>query len=114
MVLEMKPIPKRLPPVVGQPVVIRIRQRFDLDTGVHRPPGFLANFDDRLRIFLQRWSVPLLRVSLGLVFIWFGILKTLGVSPVVGLIHQTFGFLPIDLFVPFRRVGNINWPGNDP
>jgi hypothetical protein len=31
--------------------------------------------DERLRPFLDRVGVPLLRISLGVVFVWFGLLK---------------------------------------
>jgi uncharacterized membrane protein YkgB len=48
---------------------------------------------------LQRWSIPVLRVALGLVFIWFGALKALGVSPVTTLIQETYSFLPIHPFL---------------
>ena len=39
--------------------------------------------------FLQRWSLPALRWSLAIVFVWFGALKLLGVSPVVDLVAST-------------------------
>ena len=40
----------------------------------------VANLDKRLIAFLDRYSVPLLRYSLAVVFFWFGVLKPLGVS----------------------------------
>ena len=42
---------------------------------------------------LHRWSIPCLRISLGIVFIWFGLLKVTGHSPVEYLIESTFSFL---------------------
>ena len=38
---------------------------------------------------LRRVAVPLLRVSLGLVFVWFGLLKVFEVSPVSELVAST-------------------------
>ena len=36
----------------------------------------------------------LLRVSLGIVFLWFGLLKVFGVSPVYGLVTTSYSFFP--------------------
>jgi putative oxidoreductase len=59
----------------------------------------LSKLDEVLVVVLHRWSIPALRIALGLVFIWFGALKTLGVSPVVEIIQQSYTFLPIHPFV---------------
>ena len=45
-------------------------------------------------------SVPLLRVALGVVFLWFGVLKVTGTSPVRDLVADTVPFLPASWFVP--------------
>jgi len=42
----------------------------------------------------------LLRYSLGIVFIWFGLLKPLGVSPAAELVERTVYWFPPDVFVP--------------
>jgi putative oxidoreductase len=49
---------------------------------------------------LTRASVPLLRVSLGVVFIWFGALKFTNSTPVAELVANTVPFLPARWFVP--------------
>jgi uncharacterized membrane protein YkgB len=49
---------------------------------------------------LARASLPLLRVSLGVVFIWFGALKFTNSTPVAELIANTVPFLPARWFVP--------------
>jgi len=59
----------------------------------------VSYLDELLLNALQRWSITALRLALGLVFIWFGALKTFGISPVTALIQETFTFLPIHLFV---------------
>ncbi len=57
-------------------------------------------FDLKFTQFLGRWSLPTLRVSLGIVFFWFGWLKLFpGQSPAEGLVQATtdilfFGLLP--------------------
>jgi len=53
---------------------------------------------DRLLGLLHRRSVPALRVALGLVFLWFGLLKLFDSSPVVEILKQTYSFLPLKPF----------------
>lgn len=50
--------------------------------------------------FLRRWSVTLLRISLGIVFIWFGALKVFGLTPVTDLVAATVYWVDADWFVP--------------
>ncbi len=55
---------------------------------------------DRLLIReMHHWGIPVLRLALGLVFLWFGALKLAGVSPVVKLISQTYSFFPQPAFI---------------
>ena len=57
-------------------------------------------FDRTVVAVLERWSVPLLRVSLGIVFLWFGGLKVFGVTPVYDLVASTVYWVDPDWFVP--------------
>ena len=61
-------------------------------------------FDRMVVAALQRWSVPLLRISLGIVFLWFGALKVFGVTPVSDLVAATVYWVDPDWFVPFLGV----------
>jgi uncharacterized membrane protein YkgB len=56
--------------------------------------------DARLRPLLDRIGVPLLRISLGVVFLWFGLLKIFDVSPVSGLVAKTIYWFDPDVVVP--------------
>lgn len=56
--------------------------------------------DARLRPFLARVGIPLLRISVGVVFLWFGLLKIFDVSPVSGLVAKTIYWFDPDLVVP--------------
>jgi uncharacterized membrane protein YkgB len=56
--------------------------------------------DDRLRPFLDRVGVPALRISLGIVFLWFGSLKVLHESPVADLVAKTIYWFDPDVVVP--------------
>lgn len=64
---------------------------------VDRIAPVLARFsaaESMLKAFLERWSVPALRVALGAVFVAFGVLKFFpGVSPVESLVEATWGVL---------------------
>jgi putative oxidoreductase len=47
-----------------------------------------------------RFSIPLLRVAMGVVFIWFGALKVAGATPVADLVAGTVPWLDRTWFVP--------------
>jgi putative oxidoreductase len=53
-----------------------------------------------LRDALIRTSLPLLRCSLGAVYVWFGALKFGDATPVGALVARTVPFLPAHWFVP--------------
>jgi putative oxidoreductase len=57
-------------------------------------PGWLQKFDNAFIEFLRRYSLLALRIALGTVFVWFGALKVLGVSPVESLVIKTLEWLP--------------------
>ena len=61
----------------------------------------LSGLDDTISRFLQRWSITLLRLSVGVVFIWFGALKVFDVTPVADLVADTVYWVDPDWFVPF-------------
>ncbi|MBO0867339.1 MAG: DoxX family membrane protein [Micromonosporaceae bacterium] len=49
---------------------------------------------------LIRYSLPILRISLGVVYIWFGALKIANATPVGDLVAHTVPFIPAHFFVP--------------
>ena len=49
----------------------------------------IDRIDKSVSAFLRRWSIPTLRVSLGIVFVWFGALKVFDVTPVADLVGRT-------------------------
>ena len=56
------------------------------------------NFDEIDRTisnFMGRWGTQALRISLGVIFIWFGILKPLGISAAEPLVIATVRWLPL-------------------
>lgn len=57
--------------------------------------------DRRLTRWLADYSIPILRVGLGIVFFWFGALKLFpGLSPAEDLVRDTIFFIDPDLFMP--------------
>lgn len=57
---------------------------------------------------MARTGVVLLRISVGVVFVWFGALKLFpGLSPAETLIRESLPFLPMGLFIPFLAVWEV-------
>lgn len=67
----------------------------------------LAQLDRRIASTMARLGVPALRVSLAVIFIWFGLLKPLGLSPAGPLVEATVGWMPV--FTPTQWVSVIGW-----
>jgi uncharacterized membrane protein YkgB len=59
----------------------------------------LDALDSRIAGWMERWGVTVLRIALGVVFVWFGALKVIGKSPVDELVRETAYFLPGDFVV---------------
>ena len=69
--------------------------------------GF-ERIDWRIIRWMARAGIPILRVALGVVFVWFGALKLVpGLSPAEDLVRATVPFLPASLFLPFLAVWEI-------
>lgn len=66
--------------------------------------ALLAHAEDALLRILRRIAVPLLRVSLGAVFLWFGALKVLGATPVTDLVAGTLPWADPGWLIPFLGV----------
>lgn len=67
----------------------------------------LADLDRRIAGAMARIGVSALRVSLAIIFIWFGLLKPLGLSPAGPLVEATVSWMPV--FTPTQWVGVIGW-----
>lgn len=69
--------------------------------------SFIATLDriDRKVIgFMSSYAILIIRLSLGIVFVWFGLLKVMGVSPVFDLASNIVYWLPSELFVPLLGI----------
>lgn len=63
--------------------------------------------DRRISSFMRRNGVRTLRVALATVFVWFGILKPLGLSPAQPLVEDTVWWMPF--LTPAQWVSLIGW-----
>lgn len=64
----------------------------------------LKKFDVKLIELLNRVSLPVLQISLGIIFIWFGVLKIFGDSPANDLITKTIYWFDPAIFIPVLGV----------
>lgn len=55
----------------------------------------LKDVDRRISGFMRHYGQDALRFTLAAIFIWFGILKPLGISPAEGLVLQTVDWMPL-------------------
>ncbi|MEN6372686.1 MAG: hypothetical protein ABFD64_11820 [Armatimonadota bacterium] len=72
---------------------------------------WLLNVYDQIDItltrFMRRWGTDILRISVSIVFIWFGVLKLVGESPVNDLVARTVYWIAPDIFVPVLGVWEV-------
>jgi uncharacterized membrane protein YkgB len=68
----------------------------------------LSAIDTRVAEWMAEHGIQLLRIAIGLVFVWFGGLKLLpGLSPAEGLVRATMPFVPGELFVPLLGIWEL-------
>lgn len=56
---------------------------------------------------MQAQGVRLLRMALGVVFVWFGALKVAGISPVADMVSQTVYWVRPEVLVPLLGVWEV-------
>ena len=74
---------------------------------MERFPTWARRLDRGIVAWLGRWGITILRISLAVVFVWFGALKLFGVSPVGDLVASTVYWVDPEWFVPTLGVGEI-------
>lgn len=57
-------------------------------------------YDEKILRVMSKFGMPILRYSLALVFIWFGGLKVIGLSPAYDLVAATVYWLTPEIIVP--------------
>ncbi len=61
--------------------------------------------DAQITAWMARYGLVIMRVGLGVVFFWFGLLKLVpGLSPAEDLVRNTIYFIDPDLFIPVLAI----------
>src|SRR3970282_767191 len=61
----------------------------------------LDKLDLQITGWMQKYGLTVLRIGLGIVFLWFGVLKFFkGLSPAEDLVRNTIYFVDPDFFIP--------------
>jgi uncharacterized membrane protein YkgB len=60
----------------------------------------LKEIDTKISNIMYKYGTFYLRISLAIIFIWFGILKPLGLSPAEELVRNTVFWFPFEYFFP--------------
>lgn len=64
--------------------------------------------DVRITHWMARAGIPILRIALGVVFVWFGALKLFpGMSPAEDLVRATVPLIRGDVFVPILGIWEV-------
>lgn len=61
---------------------------------------YIDKFDNIVFSFMSKYALPMARLAFGVIFIWFGGLKVLGLSPAYDLVANTVYWLTPDVIVP--------------
>lgn len=67
----------------------------------------LKTFDAKVIKLFDKFGLTFLRLALGFIFIWFGILKTLGISPAQELVGATVYWLTPEIVVPLLGLWEV-------
>ena len=61
----------------------------------------IDHLDNKIIEFMSGYGITILRIGLGIIFFWFGMLKFFpGLSPAEDLVRNTVYFVDPDLFIP--------------
>lgn len=67
--------------------------------------SLFEKIDLRMTRWMADYSLPILRIGLGIIFFWFGALKLFpGLSPAEDLVRNTISFIDGDIFLPILAV----------
>jgi len=67
----------------------------------------LDDIDARITHWMKHHGIQLLRISVGIVFVWFGFLKIIGFSPAAELVARTVFWFDPGWFVPFLGLWEV-------
>jgi uncharacterized membrane protein YkgB len=68
----------------------------------------IDSIDKEITTWMAQNGINILRISIGIIYIWFGALKLIpGASPAEPLIRETLYFLPLNYFIPFLALWEV-------
>lgn len=67
----------------------------------------IKEYDDVFAEKMADIAIPLLRISLGITYIWFGALKVIGLSPISDMVAKTIFFIPRNIIVPLLGLWEV-------
>lgn len=67
----------------------------------------INDWDLLITNFMNDISIPALRLSIGVIFVWFGILKPFGLSSAQELVENTIYFIPPNIFIPILGIWEV-------
>lgn len=70
-------------------------------------PEWFDRIDRKISGWMDKYCHPLMRISISVIFIWFGLLKPLGMSPEEELIRNTVYWLPVNYVLPFLGIWEV-------
>lgn len=86
----------------------------DYHTHLRRGRHIIHIADDHLTALEDQYALDALRYSIAVVFVWFGIVKPLGMSPVTMLVRETLAatpglraVIPFSIFLPLLGWGEV-------
>ena len=71
------------------------------------PFSLLGDLADVLIAVFKPFAIPMLRIALAIVYVWFGALKILGLSPVADLVASMVPFVPAETAVMGMGVAEV-------
>lgn len=70
---------------------------------IHTFNNFYFSFSEKI----EKHSIIFMRIALAIVYIWFGWLKIIGISPAEDLVEQTVFWLKPDIFIPILGISEM-------
>lgn len=70
-------------------------------------PDRFDELDRQISTVMNDIGMPIMRYAIGVVFVWFGALKALDISPAAQLVADTIVFVPPEVFVPILGVWEV-------
>lgn len=68
---------------------------------------YLSSIDNTLVSLMTKYAIPMARLAFGIIFVWFGMLKTLGISPAYDLVAATVYWLTPEIIVPLLGLWEV-------